>query len=837
MWTPITSPLPAQAGAKPRPMEVEDLFRSERVVDVVPSPDGSLIAIVVRRAATSLERYQHSVFAEGRADIWLVRADGTGRRNLTKGAPKATGYWMPAWSPDGEHLAMLSTKGGDGVRAYVWNRRTDSLERVAEDNVDLTASADPSGTRMIPHPFAWMNERELAVMLVPAGRRSVAEEMLVAATHAAMTAWPKAERGVEPTVSVLETGPGIKQPLRSGTLTAVDVVANRSRVLAEIPMEENSSGRRYFVLSPLRRYALVLTSERREIDPTQRRLARSQSRFRIGIVRLGPTAEMGVRWVDSVSAVINQAFEHGIRWSPHDSAVAVLAKRTGDLNGPSRTYAIAADIGSVTRLLPESWETSRIDISPVGTPIEQADMLWTSDDRPVVYARPPRATARDSAAMRFDWWLIDGTGEPRNVTASMSVVPTNLSRTADPRLAVGLADGKVWTLDVATAKATNITPGLSRVGRIVWPAPLNLPVATPGRLIVDLGVGHNSDLREVILGAGDGVRRVAIPPRAGSLVDYVPSRSLAVFTDSLTRVVATQAGKANDLLSLNTNLPPIELPAQRLITYRGVDGDTLGAVLVLPNGYTAGKRYPLIARVYAGWVFRDTLSLTEAINEDLMLYAAHGYAVLVPSMPLKPTNVASDPYNDIPKGVIPAVDRTIELGIADPARLGVTGVSYGGYSTYALITSTTRFRAAIVEAGPANLVGTYGEFYATERYSDHPHVTLAGVKMAEDGQQRMGTSPWGDLWRYLKNSPLYYLDRTETPLLIIQGDQDFIGMEQSEEFFTGLQRFGKRAQFARYWGEWHALDSPANIRDAWQRKFAWFDRFLDRAAPSPAVGR
>jgi dipeptidyl aminopeptidase/acylaminoacyl peptidase len=86
-------------------------------------------------------------------------------------------------------------------------------------------------------------------------------------------------------------------------------------------------------------------------------------------------------------------------------------------------------------------------------------------------------------------------------------------------------------------------------------------------------------------------------------------------------------------------------------------------------------------------------------------------------------------------------------------------------------------------------------------------------------------------------SPFYYLDRVETPLLIIQGDQDITGTDQIEGIFTALHRFGKRAQLARYWGEWHGLDSPANVRDAWQRKLAWFDRFLGDSLSSSATSR
>jgi hypothetical protein len=66
--------------------------------------------------------------------------------------------------------------------------------------------------------------------------------------------------------------------------------------------------------------------------------------------------------------------------------------------------------------------------------------------------------------------------------------------------------------------------------------------------------------------------------------------------------------------------------------------------------------------------------------------------------------------------------------------------------------------------------------------------------------------------------------------MIIQGDMDLsVSIQQGEEFFRSLQRQGKRAEFVRYWGEGHVLQSPANIRDAWNRIFAWFDEFGDIA--------
>lgn len=67
--------------------------------------------------------------------------------------------------------------------------------------------------------------------------------------------------------------------------------------------------------------------------------------------------------------------------------------------------------------------------------------------------------------------------------------------------------------------------------------------------------------------------------------------------------------------------------------------------------------------------------------------------------------------------------------------------------------------------------------------------------------------------------------------MIIQGDMDYVAMQQGEQFFTALYRQNKRAVFVRYWGEGHILDSPANIRDMWQRIYAWFDEFL-RVSPA-----
>ena len=143
--------------------------------------------------------------------------------------------------------------------------------------------------------------------------------------------------------------------------------------------------------------------------------------------------------------------------------------------------------------------------------------------------------------------------------------------------------------------------------------------------------------------------------------------------------------------------------------------------------------------------------------------------------------------------MLPAVDKAVELGIADPKRLGVMGQSFGGFSTMGLITQTNRFQAAVALAGLSNLVSLYGQFDPRTRYDDYPHENLFYMFLAESGQENLGNTLSQNFARYLRNSPIFYAERVQTPLMIIQGDMDYVTMSQGEEFFMALHRQGKRA--------------------------------------------
>ena len=174
---------------------------------------------------------------------------------------------------------------------------------------------------------------------------------------------------------------------------------------------------------------------------------------------------------------------------------------------------------------------------------------------------------------------------------------------------------------------------------------------------------------------------------------------------------------------------------------------------------------------------------------------------------------------DLAKTVLPGVNKAIDLGIADPERLGIMGASYGGYSTLALITQTTRFKAAVMHAGFGNLISDYGEMMRDG--------SARSITLAENGQTRMGGTPWQYRDRFIENSPVFYLDRVQTPLLITHGSKDnavppFLG----DEIFVGLRRLGKEVTYAKYEGEDHTLTNYPNQVDYLNRVFSWFGDHL-----------
>lgn len=278
------------------------------------------------------------------------------------------------------------------------------------------------------------------------------------------------------------------------------------------------------------------------------------------------------------------------------------------------------------------------------------------------------------------------------------------------------------------------------------------------------------------------------------------------------------------LTRLDPQFDKYDLGSARLIQWLSDDGEPLQGALLLPSDYQEGKRYPLIVWVYGGSSGSNDFGHFGLVGRgpfNMQLFATRGYAVLAPDAPER----LGMPMADLVKTVLPGVNKVVEMGIADPGRLGVMGHSYGGYTTLALIVQTNRFQAAVEADGMADLIGAYGQM-------DKSGAAF-GTSFEGQGQILMGGTPWQFPERYIENSPVFHLDRVETPLMMVHGSEDtavaaFLG----DEVFVGLRRLGKKVDYARYQGEPHSPDqwSYANQTDLCNRMITWFDKYLKGVA-------
>jgi dipeptidyl aminopeptidase/acylaminoacyl peptidase len=262
------------------------------------------------------------------------------------------------------------------------------------------------------------------------------------------------------------------------------------------------------------------------------------------------------------------------------------------------------------------------------------------------------------------------------------------------------------------------------------------------------------------------------------------------------------------LTDLNPQLKEKALSHTELISYRDTDGKKLYGVLFYPANYEKGKKYPLVTEVYERY-------FDNGFNSTLNILTSAGYAVLHPSVNFN----RGYPGEAWAKGALSAINKVIEMGVADPDRLGIQGTSYGGYATVLLITQTDRFKAAINNSGKVNMVSFY---------TQSPRLGIRNIHAPEKSQDRIGGTMWEYPERYLAHSAILYADRINTPLLCITGDQDpNVEALQSQEIYYALRRLGKTVVWLRYHNGAHG--GPHTIeerKDMYRRMIEWYDKYL-----------
>jgi dipeptidyl aminopeptidase/acylaminoacyl peptidase len=256
--------------------------------------------------------------------------------------------------------------------------------------------------------------------------------------------------------------------------------------------------------------------------------------------------------------------------------------------------------------------------------------------------------------------------------------------------------------------------------------------------------------------------------------------------------------------------------------FYSADGLPLKGILIKPENFDPNRSYPLMVYIYETLHqglhnFRHPSPGT-SVNPSY--YVSNGYVMWMPDIEYG----TGYPGKDALKCVLPGVNMLIAEGIADRERIGIQGHSWGGYQISYMVTQTNIFAAAEAGAPVSNMTSAYGGI----RWDSG----MVRQFQYEQTQSRLGASLWEVPLRYVENSPIFWADKIETPLLILHNDEDgAVPWYQGIEFIMALRRLEKPAWMFNYNGEAHGLRQRVNQEDYTVRMQEFFDHFLKDETP------
>ena len=283
-------------------------------------------------------------------------------------------------------------------------------------------------------------------------------------------------------------------------------------------------------------------------------------------------------------------------------------------------------------------------------------------------------------------------------------------------------------------------------------------------------------------------------------------------------VWAGPIGQWHQLTNNNSALKPTWGKAESLEWTN--EGFNIQGWLLPPAKIESGKKYPMVVLIHggpssvthagvAGWFWNVARHHRRSLHAVITFCCPTLAAVMARAKNFTRANVKDFGGGDL-RDILAGVDAAIQKYPIDPARLGVTGWSYGGFMTMWTVTQTNRFHAAVAGAGIANWQSYYGQ-----NLIDQWMIPFFGASVYDDPAV------------YEKSSPIQFIKKVKTPTLVIVGERDAeCPAPQSYEFWHALKTFGVPTQLIVYPGEGHMFIKPENQADRLEQTVAWFDKYL-----------
>lgn len=255
-----------------------------------------------------------------------------------------------------------------------------------------------------------------------------------------------------------------------------------------------------------------------------------------------------------------------------------------------------------------------------------------------------------------------------------------------------------------------------------------------------------------------------------------------------------------------------------LVKWKTPQGYDAEGILYKPENFDPSKKYPIIAYFYetlTEGLYRYQSPAPTPSRLNIPYFVSNEYLVFCPDIRYEighPGKSAEEYVNSGMRylGENPWVDTT---------KMAIQGQSWGGYQVAHLITRTGMYAAAWSGAPVVNMTSAYGGIRWT--------TGMSRQFQYENTQSRIGQNLWENRELYIENSPLFFMDKVMTPVVIMSNDNDgAVPWYQGIEMFTALRRLGKPSWLLNYNNDEHNLVRRQNRKDIQIRQSQFFDHFL-----------
>jgi dipeptidyl aminopeptidase/acylaminoacyl peptidase len=476
---------------------------------------------------------------------------------------------------------------------------------------------------------------------------------------------------------------------------------------------------------------------------------------------------------------------------------------------PSHLWLVSADGGEPRRLTAGTWS--------LGTGLGPSGLSWSPDGREVAFCRTTSASAGDSGTSQLS--IVDvTTGDVRSLDAKTR-------GEANPRFSP--RGGMLLYTQHRDGDPANLTEA--------YVAPAGGGAGTVATRELDRSISWSlwmPDGRGLLVGGNDGGRvglweqplgGVAHRVELGPIAEYT---GLAIGPGERVTLVGSEAGRPPELYTLesldgeprrltdfNLEIASRALGRTQSLTWKSSDGHKPDGILTLPPDARPGKAQPLVLVIHGG----PTGASNEAFDPLAQLLAARGFAVFQPNYRGSDNlgnafqrAIVESPGEGIGKDVLSGIAALKKCCDIDPARIGVSGWSFGGFVTVWLIGHSSDFAAAV--AGAAAL-----DFFDMWSLSD----------LGPQRRHALDGSPWTRQDFFTQQSPLTSAARIRTPTLILSNsaDQRF-AVTQSFKLFRALKGNGVEARLVVYPTGGHLPAGPVRQRDVYRRWLEWMETHL-----------